>query len=188
MRKTVAIGFLAIIFLLAGMLTSAQATTAPISWPLSYAGVGPAKITMTTQQAEASGYFSAGGCGPQLKGAPGKVVFAWFGGSRQTLQALFVTAPSSGNYRFATRTGVRVGSTVAQLKRGEAGLTLSTKKVYTAHAPGGFAYVYYQHSGPAHWMMYALPSTLDSPRAIKPTTKLTEIAVSSYRLGAMGGC
>lgn len=188
MKRTLALMFLAVGPLILGTAAASQAASTPVTWTISYAGVGPARINMTVPQAEATGHFTTGGCGPQLRGAPGKVAVAWFGGAHMTLKALFVTGASSGNYRFATMTGVHVGSTVAQLKRRETGLAISTKKVYAAYVPGGYAYVYYQHSGRNRWMMYVLPSTINSPRAIRPTTKLSEIAVSNYRLGAMGGC
>lgn len=169
-----------------GALSPANATTYT-TWRISYAGVGPAKLNMTIPQALASGYFTSGGCSPQLKGAPGKKVFVWFRGTNQTLSALFVTAATSSNYRFATKTGVHVGSTVGQLKQGESGLWLSAKRVFAGYTPG-MSYVYYQRSDLHHWMMYVLPSTITSPRQITRYTKLVEIAVSNYKLGAIGGC
>lgn len=156
------------------------------TWWINFSGVGPIKVGMTTAQAKASGKISfAGGCGPQVAGDPGHAMAIWF---PSKLTAIFVTKASYGNYRFTTSGGVRVGSTVADLRRGETSLSLSPGRVFTGYAPGEFNYVYYQRANATHWAMYVLPHAISSPTQIRPWTPLTEIAISNHKLGALGGC
>lgn len=180
---TVAVALASVFALTSPAPAGASATQ---TWRISLSGVGPIKVGMTMAQAEASGRFSfAGGCGPRVAGQPGHAMEIWF---PQNLTAIFVTKARYGSYRFATASGVRVGSTVADLRRGEKGLSLSRKPVFTSYAPGEFNYVYYQHAGATHWAMYVLPHNVTSRSQIRPWTRLTEIAISNYQLGAVGGC
>jgi len=111
-----------------------------------------------------------------------------FDPAQRTLSAIYVTKTFDGTTLFANPGGIRVGSTVAALKRSTSGLFLSTRRVFTGYAPGGFNYVYYQRANATHWAMYVLPHTISSPSQIRPWTPLTTIAISSYQLGAMNGC
>lgn len=161
------------------------------TWWISFSGAGPAKLGMTYAQAKATGQFTWSPCGNNVASGGDQTVWVMFTQSLTTpvVNAVYVTKAYAGGYKFTEASGIRVGSTVADLRRAApTGLSLSPHPVWTGYAPGGSNYVYYQRANATHWAMYVLPHTITSPTQIKPWTPLTTIAISSYKLGAMNGC
>lgn len=159
------------------------------TWWINFAGVGPAKLGMTYTQAKASGQFTWSPCGWNVASGGNQSVWVMFSETSSTINAIYVTRAYAGSYKFTESNGIRVGSTVADLRRSApTGLSLSPRPVWTGYAPGGMNYVYYQRANATHWAMYVLPHSITSPTQIKPWTPLTTIAISSYKLGAMNGC
>ncbi|HEX7738844.1 MAG TPA: hypothetical protein VF426_04270 [Marmoricola sp.] len=93
-----------------------------------------------------------------------------------------MSRPHTSHYRYRTKSGIKVGATVKQLRAKESGMTVSADKPY------GDAYLFYQHPKKHRWVDYAVVSKASSRSQISPSDKIEVIDVAAYKIEGGGSC
>jgi hypothetical protein len=176
------------------VLAAAMLATSPVdgtdarpaaakTWIISGNGVGPLKVSMTSRQAIATRYFKVDprGCGVAPKGALSRALDPWFNPTgNKAFMKVYVNRASVKGYRFRTKSGVKVGTTVAKLRAKE-----------HLHGPTGYIYehgfTFYEGSR-GHWVTFMIDTDAEKKAQIKPTDTVRSIAVSRLRILGGGGC
>lgn len=169
-------GVLAALAVAALATTSLVAPTATAAakktvWTVSTGGIGPLRVGMTEAKAKKDKLVTSDGV---VKGAARNAVVAYFDqDSPHKLFAVTVTGSSPKGWTIATKSGVKVGTTVAQLRKRE--------KV-TALGNYGYGYAFTLHTSAHRWLTFFV----NAGDTVKPTDKVYSIAASSFKKPAQG--
>lgn len=143
------------------------------TWTISTKGVGKLRLGMTVKAAKKVATFKHGDCFPELTGELARSLAPSFSGNKLSskLEEIDVTRKSSTHYRFVTKGGTHVGTTVAKLKKNETGLTRSKNSVYE------HGFIYYKHTAKHRWANFVVNDG-----------KVTAIDIAIYKITGGGGC
>jgi len=164
---------LAIAALAATSLTAPTATAATKTtvWTVSTGGIGPLRVAMTEAKAKKDKLVNSDGV---VRGPARNAVVAYFDQkSPHKLFAVTVTGASPKGYTIATKSGVKVGTTLAQLRKRE--------KV-TALGNYGYGYAFTLKTSAHRWLTFFF----NAGDKVKSTDKIYSIAASSFKKPAQG--